>query len=98
MRTMAVLLQLTVTPATQDQFDRLDARVGQSMMQAGGPPAGLMSHVVYPDDDGFVIAEVWRTRAEGQPYVDDVLRPLLMELGLSANETTERPVWSFARP
>jgi hypothetical protein len=95
---MAVLLQLTVTPATHEQFDQLDVRVGQSMMQAGGPPAGLMSHVVYPQGEGLVVADVWRTRAEGQPYVDEVLRPLLIELGLTAAESTVLPVWSFARP
>jgi hypothetical protein len=95
---MAVLLQLAVTPATQDQFNELDAQVGQSMAQAGGPPPGLMSHVVFPADDGFVIAEVWRAETEGRPYVDDVLRPLLAELGLDAHETTVFPVWSFARP
>jgi hypothetical protein len=98
MRSMAVLLHLTVTPATQEQFDQLDARVGQAMTQAGGPPAGLMSHVVYPQGEGFVIAGVWRTQAEGEPYVDEVLRPLLLELGLTATESTVHPVWSFARP
>ena len=95
---MAVLLQLSVAPATQDQFNELDAKVGQSMMESGGPPAGLMSHVVYPEGDGFVVAEVWRTEADGHPYVDDVLRPLVTELGLTAHETTVRQVWSFARP
>jgi len=95
---MAVLLQLTVASATQEQFNELDARVGQSMMQAGGPPAGLMSHVVYPEGDGFVVADVWRTEADGRPYVDEVLRPLLTELGLAAEETTVHQVWSFARP
>lgn len=95
---MAFLLQLTVAPATQDQFNELDAKVGQSMVQAGGPPAGLMSHAVYPEDDGFIIAEVWRTESEGQPYIDDVLRPLLAEVGLSGQATVVRPVWSFARP
>jgi len=95
---MTSLLQLTVAPATQDQFHELDAKVGQSMMQAGGPPEGLMSHVVYPDGDGFVIAEVWRAGSEGQPYIDDVLRPLLAEAGLIARSTVVRPVWSFATP
>ena len=95
---MAVLLRLNVTPATQDQFNALDAKVGQSMMQAGGPPAGLMSHAVYPDGDGFVIAEVWRAESEGQSYIDDVLRPLLDESGLTGQDTVVRPVWSFARP
>lgn len=94
---MAVLLQLTVAPATQEQFNELDAKVGQSMKDAGGPPAGLMSHAVYPDGDGFVIAEVWRAELDGQRYVDDVLRPLLTESGLTGRDTDIRPVWSFAR-
>jgi hypothetical protein len=95
---MAVLLQLTVTPATQQQFNELDAAVGQSMTDAGGPPDGLMSHVVYPEGDGFVVAEVWRTGSDGQRYVDGVLRPLVGELSLTAKDTNLRPVWSFARP
>ena len=95
---MAFLLQLTVTPATRDQFNELDAKVGQSMMEAGGPPAGLMSHAVYPEGDGFVIAEVWRAEGDGQHYIDDVLRPLLAEFALTGQVTLVRPVWSFARP
>lgn len=95
---MAVLLRLTVTPVTHEQFDQLDVRVGQSMEQAGGPPAGLMSHVVHPQGEGFVAADVWRTRADVQQYVEEVLRPLLIELGLTAAESTVRPVWCFARP
>ena len=98
MRHMAVLLQLAVTHATQDQFNELDARVEQAMMHAGGPPPGLMSHMVYPEGDGFVVAEVWRVESEGHSYLDDVLRPLLAELGLTGNQTIARPVWSFARP
>ena len=95
---MAVLLQLAVTPATQDQFNDLDAKVGQSMQNAGGPPDGLMSHVVYPDGDGVIIAEVWRAEPTGQRYLDEVLRPLIDELGLTAQGVVVRPVWSFARP
>ena len=81
---MAVLIRLRVAPATRDEFDELDARVGQSMATAGGPPGGLMSHVVHPDGDGLVVAEVWRTEAEGRAYVDDVMRPLVAEVGLTA--------------
>lgn len=95
---MAVVVQFIVAPATQDQFNEVDARVGQSMMEAGGPPAGLMSHVVYPQGDGCVVADVWRTEDEGRAYVEDVLRPLIAEVGLTAQETTALPAWSFARP
>src|SRR4051794_2413821 len=89
---MAVLVQVSATPATQEQFNQLDMRVGQSMAEAGGPPAGLMSHVVYPHGEGFVIAEVWRTDSEGVTYVDEVLRPLLAGVGLDAAESAILPV------
>ena len=95
---MAVLVQLTVTPATQEQFNELDAAVGQSMTGAGGPPDGLMSHVVYPEDDGFVVAEVWRTESAGQHYVDDVLRGLVGGLGLAGRTPTCDPSGRSARP
>jgi hypothetical protein len=98
MHGMAVLLRLSVKRATQEQFNELDVRVGQAMMQAGGPPVGLMSHVVYPEGEGFVLAEVWRAPEEGQTYVDTVLRPLVSEVGLTGEETTVSQVWSFARP
>ncbi len=95
---MAVVLTLSVFPATQEQFNVLDDRVGEAMMSGGGPPAGLLSHVVYPGDDGFVVAGVWRTESEGRGYVDDVLRPLVTEVGLTPRETECLPAWSFARP
>ena len=59
------------------------------MTQAGGPPAGLMSHAVYPDGDGFVIAEVWPAESEGQGYIDDVLRPLIED-----PDSLARTLWS----
>ena len=95
---MATLLQLKIAPATQEQFNGLDALVGKSMMEAGGPPEGLMSHVVYPEDNGFVIAEVWRTEPAGRTYIEEVLRPLVTGLDLTAGEPEARPVWSLARP
>jgi hypothetical protein len=98
MHGMAVLLQLVVTDATQDEFNELDARVGRAMTAAGGPPPGLMSHVVYPEGAGFIVAEVWRVESEGHRYLDEMLRPRLAEMGLTGGETSARPVWSFARP
>ena len=95
---MAVLLELSIGVATRDQFRELDDRVGEAMMRAGGPPPGLLSHVVYPADDGFVVADVWRSESEGRAYVADVLVPLAEHLGLALSEPQVRPVWSFARP
>jgi len=95
---MAVLLELSIEVATQDQFNALDDRVGEAMMQAGGPPAGLLAHVVYPAGDGFVVADVWRSEHEGRAYVAEVLIPLAQHAGLTPSEPRARAVWSFARP
>jgi hypothetical protein len=95
---MAVVLRLTVSPATQEQFNVLDDRVGEAMMAAGGPPAGLMSHVVYPEGEGFVVAGVWRSESEGRDYVDGPLRELIADMDLTPGETNVVPAWSFARP
>lgn len=95
---MAVLLHLSVAPATKAAHDDLDARMAEHLTQAGGPPAGLMSHVVYPHGEGFVVADVWRTEAEGRSFFDDVLQPMVTNAGLGSSGLTVHPVWGFARP
>lgn len=95
---MAILLHLCVEPATQDAHNDLDARMGEYLTQASGPPAGLMSHVVYPHGEGFVVADVWRTEAEGRSFFDKVLQPMLTDSGLHFSGPTTHPVWGFARP
>jgi hypothetical protein len=95
---MAVLIRLTVGPATREAFQALDDLVGESMAAAGGPPAGLMSHVTYPSGDGVEIADVWSTEAVGRAYVDDVLHALIREAGMTIRSMDASPVWSFARP
>jgi|SoimicMinimDraft_17_1059745.scaffolds.fasta_scaffold59084_1 hypothetical protein len=95
---MAALIRLTVDPATQEQFHALEALVGESMMQAGGPPTGLMSHVAYPSGNGVQVTDVWSTEEQGRTYFDQVLRPLVHKAGLTPGDTESVPVWSFARP
>jgi hypothetical protein len=95
---VAILQRLTVEPASREQFLALDERIGQALARAGGPPSGLMATVVHPDGHGFVIAGVWRTEVDAERNLDDLLRPLLAEVGLVVARTTVSPVWSFARP
>ena len=95
---MAFVFRLSVSPASQAQFNVLDDRVGQAMMSAGGPPAGLMSHVVDPEDEGFVVSQVWRSEAEGRTYVDGELRQLMADVALTPGNTDVVSAWSFARP
>jgi hypothetical protein len=68
------------------------------MMAAGGPPAGLMSHVVYPQGKGFVVAQVWRSETEGRIFVEGRLRRLVADVDLSPGEVEVVPTWSVVRP
>jgi hypothetical protein len=95
---MAVAVRITVPAADREKYDALDDRVGQAMMEAGGPPTGLMSHVAHPEGDGFVLAQVWRTEAAFRDHFVGQLRALLSDLGLMPGEPDVVPVWSFAQP
>jgi len=95
---MAIIVQTFVPRASQADADRLDLIVGAAMMQAGGPPVGLMAHVGYPSGEGFVVCNVWRSEAEMQSFHHAVLLPKLAEAGLEPADSVVSPVWSFARP
>jgi hypothetical protein len=93
------IVGMTVVPnGSQAEFDRLNEGVEAAMMQMGGPPAGLMAHLVYPSGEGFVICGVWRTEADMRPFHDEVVLAKLADVGLEPAETVVSPVWSFARP
>lgn len=94
---MAVIAELRVT-GTRDQHDALDAAVSDRMERTGGPPAGLMFHLSWPDGDEFVLADVWRTEPDARLFVDDVVLPAVSAVGLRAGELAIHPVWGLARP
>ncbi len=95
---MAILAETRVRRASREQADALDASVEAAMMEAGGPPAGLMVHFHAPHGDGFRLCNIWRTEAEMDAFYRDVIRPKLAAAGLEADETEVSPVWGFARP
>jgi hypothetical protein len=95
---LAIVVVTPVPRASQSEFEGLDTSVEAAMMQMGGPPAGLMVHMVYPSADGFVLCGVWRTEADMRAFYDGVVLPKLAEAGLEPAESVVSPVWSFARP
>jgi hypothetical protein len=95
---MAIVARTRVGPATQDDHDRLNAAVERRLVEQGAPPDGLMSLVTFPDEDGFVIVEVWRNEETFAVYLREVFAPSLSEAGLAAQENEVRPAWGLARP
>lgn len=95
---MAIIGRIRIEPARQDDHDRLGAVVESHFERAGGPPDGLMAHLGYPDGEGFMIVEAWRSEDLFRSYVDSLLVPALREAGLEHREPEVSPAWSIARP
>jgi hypothetical protein len=95
---MAIVARILVEPAEQNDHDRLQGAVESRIQELGRPPDGLMVHVGYPHESGFMIVEVWRTEESFRAYVDEMLLPALGDAGLVAGEPEIGPAWSIARP
>jgi hypothetical protein len=95
---MAVIGQLLVTAGAQSDHDALDAVVSAAMARDGGPPAGLMAHMVRPDGDGFMIIDVWHTESAMRQFFESVVLPGLEEVQLVPRELDVWPLWGFAAP
>jgi hypothetical protein len=95
---MAIVVETLIPQASKAAAEQLDAAIEATMMQRGGPPAGLMVHFTRPVGDGVVLANVWRSEAEMRGFYDDVLLPALAAAALVPEEPIVSPVWTFARP
>lgn len=95
---MAVIVRIVIDSASQDDHNRLGGAVEARLHDQDGPPDGLMVHVGWPDGDGFVIVEAWRTEELFRRYQEHLLEPSLAEAGLVAGEPEVSPAWSIARP
>lgn len=95
---MAVITRFLVHASGQEDHDRLQEAVEGRFGSLGGPPDGLMAHLGYPSDGGFLIVEAWRDEASFREIFDGIVRPALTEVGLIADQPVVAPAWSIARP
>jgi hypothetical protein len=95
---MAVVGQFRVESGVQSDHEALDAVVSAAIDRDGGPPAGLMAHLVRPEGEGFVVLQVWRSESEMRRYHESVVTPALDQLNLVSAEWKVWPLWGFAVP
>lgn len=94
---MAVMVKFRVA-GTREEHDAVDIKVTEGIDAMGGPPAGLMFHLSWPEDDGFVMIDVWRTEEEARQFLDRVVVPAMTAVGLRITDPIVRSVWGMARP
>lgn len=95
---MAVGLRITFSDGTQQQYDAVNERMGIEAQ----PPEGLIFHVAGPLEGGWVIADVWESRAHFDRFSEDRLGPALAALGdqgpAGPPDIQEFEVYNYLKP
>ncbi|MDQ2908207.1 MAG: hypothetical protein M3R44_02530 [Candidatus Eremiobacteraeota bacterium] len=65
---MAVLIKITNPGISLGMYDQISAKLIPEMKKR----AGFQAHFVYPQGDGFVVNEIWDTRAQQEDWFDAV--------------------------
>ena len=94
---MAVIARILIEAAEQSDHDRLESSVpsGQGPWRPTRRADGARG---LPGKRGVMIVEAWRTEESLRSYLDQVLKPALRDVGLSAGQPEVGPAWSIARP
>ena len=82
------------------QYDTVNEKLGVDMAGGSGPwPAGLRSHAGGASADGFVVMEIWDSKAHQEQWMAERLGPALAEVGVPAPiRLTELDLIGFVTP
>jgi hypothetical protein len=97
---MAFGITLEFTGVTQAQYDAVNGKLGIDMATGTGDwPKGLASHAAGPTADGWVVSEVWDSKADHEAFLGGRLGVALAEVGVPApTRVTESDLVSYRTP
>jgi len=67
-----------------DQYWAVNEKLGINPDGTGDWPAGIVSHAGGPTTTGWVVAEIWNSKADQEAFMASRLGPALAEVGLPA--------------
>ncbi|MBS1844911.1 MAG: hypothetical protein JST53_10885 [Actinobacteria bacterium] len=68
---------------TRDDYERVNGQLGIDMDSGEGDwPPGLLTHVGGAKDNGWVVFELWASRADQERFLSDRLGPALAQAGV----------------
>ena len=82
---MSVLVRYQEVGMTRQQYDE----AGGLLEQGDFPPAGLELHVLHGDDDSLRVSEIWATADQQRAFNDEVLMPVLNQVGIQLSGQAE---------
>lgn len=82
---MSVLVRYQEVGMTRQQYDEAGGRLEQGEF----PPAGLEFHILHGDEGSLRVSEVWASADQQRAFNDDVLLPVLNEVGIQLSGPPE---------
>jgi hypothetical protein len=80
---MADVLILEFDGVGAEEYERVNGHLGIDMESGSGDwPAGLQVHSAATKDGGFVVYEVWASRADQERFMEERLGKALQEGGI----------------
>jgi hypothetical protein len=77
---LSIIIVSTRPDLTAEQYDQVIARLNL----AGGFPSSCAVHIAGPSPDGWQVTSVWESSEAAARFNNEVLRPILHELGITA--------------
>ena len=81
---MAYGLVLTFDGVTEEQYWAVNAHLGINRDGSGDWPDGLVTHSGGPTASGWVVSEIWVSKADHEQFMASRLGPALGAVGLPA--------------
>ena len=82
---MAYGIVLEFTGVTRDQYDAVNDKLGIDMVSGTGDyPPGLISHGAGPTPDGWLVTEIWESKAAQETFMSSRLGAALATVGVPA--------------
>jgi alkylation response protein AidB-like acyl-CoA dehydrogenase len=99
-RDMAYAIVLEFAGVTQAQYDAVNEKLGIDMASGTGDfPTGLVSHAAGPLPSGWIVTEVWQSKAAQEAFMGGRLGAALGAVGVPAPvRVTESELVSYRAP
>jgi hypothetical protein len=97
---MAYGLVLEFTDVSRKQYDAVNEKLGIDMESGKGDwPAGLVSHAAGPGASGWIVIEVWASKAAHEAFMGGRLGAALATVGVPVpSRVTESDLVGYQTP
>jgi hypothetical protein len=82
---MAVVMSMTWTGVTREQYDQVMERLGLDE----SPPDGGMFHLAGPGDGAWRVVDVWESQEAFERFMGERLQAVVQEIGLQGQPDLE---------